>query len=234
MPTASDRRRAAPRPSAAAHAAPRAASSTPAVAPGAVPSALAPAVLAALIAIGAVPILAVWWQGTLPLSLRVPGGYLTAAGRLTGLLAAYLLLALTALMARIPLIENRIGSDAAARVHRALGEYTVALASCHALLIILGYAQASRTNPVHQSVDLVLDYPDVLMATAALGLLLWVGVVSARAVRRRLRYESWYFIHLYVYLAMALAFSHEFANGADFSSSKRNRILWSAVHIAVA
>lgn len=237
MPTASDRRRAAPRTGAAdgstgpAHATPRAASPA---APGAVPSALAPAVLAALIAIGAVPVLAVWWQGTLPLSLRVPGGYLTAAGRLTGLLAAYLLLALTALMARIPLIENRIGSDAAARVHRALGEYTVALAACHALLIILGYAQASRTNPVRQSVDLVLDYPDVLMATAALGLLLWVGVVSARAVRRRLRYESWYFIHLYVYLAMALAFSHEFANGADFSSSRRNRILWSAVHIAVA
>jgi predicted ferric reductase len=199
-----------------------------------VPSALAPAVLAALVAIGAVPVLAVWWQGTLPLSLHVPGGYLTAAGRLTGLLAAYLLLALTALMSRIPLIENRIGSDAAARVHRALGEYTVALATCHALLIILGYAQASRTNPVHQTVDLELDYPDVLMATAALGLLLWVGVVSARAVRRKLRYESWYFIHLYVYLAMALAFSHEFANGADFSSSSRNRILWSAVHIAVA
>ena len=236
MPTASDRRRAVPRAGTAfagapAHAAPRAASP---VAPGAVPSALAPAVLAALIAIGAVPVLAVWWQGTLPLSLHVPGGYVTAAGRLTGLLAAYLLLALTALMARIPLIENRIGSDAAARVHRALGEYTVALAACHALLIILGYAQASHTNPVHQTVDLELDYPDVLMATAALGLLLWVGVVSARAVRRRLRYESWYFIHLYVYLAMALAFSHEFANGADFSSSSRNRILWSAVHIAVA
>jgi ferredoxin-NADP reductase len=53
-------------------------------------------------------------------------------------------------------------------------------------------------------------------------------------VRAKLAYESWYFIHLYAYLAMALAFSHEFANGADFSSSARNRILWSAVHLAVA
>ena len=72
------------------------------------------------------------------------------------------------------------------------------------------------------------------MATAALGLLLWVGIVSARAVRRRMAYESWYYIHLYVYLAMALAFSHEFADGADFSDSPRNRTTGSAAHVLVA
>jgi predicted ferric reductase len=230
MPTTSAHRHAAPRGDATG---PRARPPAPA-APGAVPSAYAATLLAAVIAAGALPVLAVWWQDTLPVSLHTPGGYITALGRLTGLLAAYLLLALTALMARIPVIENRVGSDAAARVHRALGEYTVALACCHALLITLGYAQAARTNPVSEAVTLELDYPDVLMSTAALGLLVWIGVVSARAVRAKLAYESWYFIHLYVYLAMALAFSHEFANGVDFSSSPRNRVLWSAAHIAVA
>jgi predicted ferric reductase len=204
--------------------------------PAALPAGLTtrPALLGAVLALGALPILALWWTDTTPASLHAPGGYLTAAGRLTGLLAAYLLLALTALMARIPWLENRIGADAAVRVHRALGEYTVALAASHALLIILGYAGSLRTNPVTETGSLVLDYPDVLMATAALGLLIWIGVVSARAVRRRLAYESWYFIHLYVYLAMALAFSHEFAVGTDFSASARNRILWSGAHIAVA
>lgn len=190
--------------------------------------------LAAVIAAGALPVLAVWWSGAQPFTLHAPGGYLSAAGRLTGLLAAYLLLVLTALMARIPWIENRIGADTSVRLHRALGEYTVSLAACHALLIILGYAQAQHSGVVSETVTLELDYPDVLMATAALGLLIWVGVVSARAVRRRMAYESWYFIHLYVYLAMALAFSHEFANGTDFSASLRNRIIWSALHIAVA
>lgn len=192
------------------------------------------ALLVGVIAAGALPVLALWWSDTPPSTLRAPGGYLTAAGRLTGLLAAYLLLALTALMARIPWIENRIGADTSARIHRALGEYTVSLAACHALLIILGYAQAQNAGPVSEAVTLELDYPDVLMSTAALGLLIWVGVASARAVRRRMAYESWYFIHLYVYLAMALAFSHEFAVGTDFSASLRNRVLWSALHIAVA
>ena len=32
-------------------------------------------------------------------------------------------------------------------------------------------------------------------------------------VRRRLRYETWYFVHLYTYLAIALAFSHQIATG---------------------
>lgn len=189
---------------------------------------------ASVIAAGTVPVIALWWSGTPPTTLHAWGGYLTAAGRLTGLLAAYLLLALTALMARVPIVENRIGADAATRLHRALGEYTVSLAACHALLIILGYAASLHVNPLTETATLELDYPDVLMATAALGLLAWVGVVSARAVRRRMAYESWYFIHLYVYLAMALVFSHEFAVGTDFSASARNRVLWSALHIAVA
>ena len=35
-------------------------------------------------------------------------------------------------------------------------------------------------------------------------------------MRRRLRYETWYFVHLYAYLAIALAFSHQLATGTDF------------------
>jgi predicted ferric reductase len=190
--------------------------------------------LVAAIVVGGVLVLSIWWQDTTASSLGNAAGLVTAAGRVLGMLAAYLLLVLVALMARIPLLEHRVGSDVLTRVHRALGEYTVSLAACHALLIILGYALTAHTNPVSEAVTLTLDYPDVLMATAALGLLIWVGVVSARAVRRRMAYESWYYIHLYVYLAVALAFSHEFANGAEFSTSPRNRMIWVTAHVLVA
>jgi predicted ferric reductase len=190
--------------------------------------------LVSAIALGAVYVASIWWQDTTPGSLSNSAGLVTAAGRVLGMLAAYLLLVLVALMARIPLLEHRVGSDVLTRVHRALGEYTVSLAVCHALLIILGYALTAHTNPVNEAVTLELDYPDVLMATAALGLLIWVGIVSARAVRRRMAYETWYYIHLYVYLAIGLAFSHEFANGAEFSTSPRNRMIWVAAHVLVA
>ena len=91
--------------------------------------------LPAVIAAGALPVLAVWWQGVTPMSLHDAGGSLTTAGRATGLLGAYLMLVLTALMARIPFVENRIGSDAAARDHResarAGGDECVVLGSVH-------------------------------------------------------------------------------------------------------
>lgn len=190
--------------------------------------------LIATIAAGALPVIAIWWQDTVPGTLETTGGLMTAAGRVVGLLAAYLLLILVALMARIPILEQRVGSDVLTRIHRALGEYTVCLALCHVLLIILGYAWTAHANPVSEAATLELDYPDVLMATAALGLLVWIGIVSARAVRKKMAYESWYYIHLYVYLAMALVFSHEFANGAEFSTSPRNRMLWVAAHVIVA
>ena len=186
-----------------------------------------------VIVIGVIPVLAVWWLDTAAGSLRGASDYLTAAGSISGMLGAYLLLVLVALMARIPWLEKRVGADVAARYHRALGEYTVILLVGHAVLLVVGYAMPSGASPVAETVTIELSFPDVLMATAALGLLVMVGVMSARAVRRRLTYESWHFSHLYVYLAMALAFAHEFAVGTDFSNSLRNRLIWSAVHILV-
>jgi predicted ferric reductase len=215
---------------------------------GSTPSAIAPAAsegllpgpgrlwqraLLATIIVGVLPVLAVWWQNTLPGTLRGLGDQLAAAGRLSGLLGAYLLLVLVALMARVPWLDNRVGSDVLARYHRALGEYTVVLLCAHAVLLVVGYGLESGVEPVAETLTVEETYPDVLMATAALGLLIMVGVVSARAVRRRLAYETWYFVHLYVYLAMGLAFAHEFAVGTEFSASLRNRVLWSALHIAV-
>ncbi|MFC1408132.1 ferric reductase-like transmembrane domain-containing protein [Streptacidiphilus sp. N1-12] len=190
--------------------------------------------LLATICAGVLPVLFLWWQNTIPGSLDNAAACLTAAGRITGLLAAYLLLVLVALMARVPWLENRVGSDVTARYHRALGEYTVVLACAHAALIIAGYAWQTGTNPVAETVDVVVDYTDVWLSAVALGLLLLVGTVSARAVRRRLSYESWYHVHLLVYLAIGLAFSHEFAVGTDFSTSPRNRLLWSGAHAVVA
>ncbi len=57
--------------------------------------------------------------------------------------------------------------------------------------------------------------------------------MSARAARRRLSYETWHFVHLYTYLAIALAFAHQFATGADFTD-RRVRVLWAAFYVVVA
>ncbi len=119
-------------------------------------------------------------------------------------------------MARLPPLERGVGTDRLARWHAMGGRYIVSLVMAHALLIIWGYALTAHTNVVRQTGTLLLGYPDIMMATVAAFLLLGVGVASARAARRRMRYETWYYLHFYTYLAIALAFSHQFATGADF------------------
>ena len=72
------------------------------------------------------------------------------------------------------------------------------------------------------------------MITATAGLVLLIGVVvtSVVAVRRRLRYETWYFVHLYAYLGVALAFSHQLATGTDFVGDPAARAYWTALYVA--
>jgi predicted ferric reductase len=71
------------------------------------------------------------------------------------------------------------------------------------------------------------------MATVGGLLFVGVGIISARAARRRMRYETWYYLHLYTYLAIALAFSHQFSTGADFIHDRLARVVWSAMYLAV-
>ena len=144
------------------------------------------------------------------------GDWLTNAGRVSGLLTGYGLIVRLALMARVPAVERGVGTDRLTRWHASGGRYVVCLAVAHAVLITWGYAVTAHTGVVHQRGLFLTTYPDVLMATVALGLLIAVGIVSARAARRRMRYEAWHFLHLYTYLAVALAFAHQFATGADF------------------
>ncbi|MGH3265482.1 MAG: ferric reductase-like transmembrane domain-containing protein, partial [Trebonia sp.] len=114
------------------------------------------------------------------------------------------------------------------------GRYTINLAIAHTLLIIWGYAVSAHEGLISQTGQLLTQYPDVMMATASLGLLIVVGVVSIRAAKARMRYETWYHLHFYTYLAIALSFSHEFSTGADFTSNFNARVFWGALYIAAA
>src|ERR1700709_2888246 len=203
-----------------------------AVAPPAAPQPGArPGVVLGLILAGAAATILLWWHDTT--SIHGLGAWLTNAGRITGLLAGYAVVVLVALMARIPPLERGIGADKLARWHAMGGRYTVSLIVAHGVLITWGYAVAAHTDVVHQTKTLLLSYPDVLMATVAGLLLVGVGISSARAARRRLKYETWYYLHFYTYLAVALAFSHQFSTGADFVDNPAARVVWSAMYVAV-
>ncbi|MBP0457510.1 ferredoxin reductase family protein [Streptomyces montanisoli] len=193
---------------------------------------LVPAAAQALIGAGAAAIVGLWWSDTT--SVVGAAGWLTDAGRITGLLAGYACAVLLALMARVPLLDHGVGTDRLARWHAMGGRYTVCLASAHVLLIIWGYSLTSHTSVVSQTGTLVLHYPEMLKGTIGFLLLLATGVVSARAARRRMRYETWYHLHFATYLAVFLVFGHQLANGADFVGNRALQLAWYAMYLTIA
>ena len=70
-------------------------------------------------------VLALWWSDTT--SVVGPAGWLTGAGRITGLLAGYGCAVLLALMAPVPRLDHTIGTDPHARWHAVGGR-------CNALI----------------------------------------------------------------------------------------------------
>jgi ferredoxin-NADP reductase len=61
-----------------------------------------------------------------------------------------------------------------------------------------------------------------------------IGIISLRAIRRRLRRETWWLIHLWMYLALALSFAHVLALGPSFVGHPLTQIVWSVAWAATA
>ena len=190
-----------------------------------------PVLVLSLIGLGAAVVIALWWRST-PRPTTT-GALITSAGDVLGLLAGYGFVVLVALMARLPPLEKGIGTDRLARWHAMGGRYVITLVSAHVPLIVWGYAVSAHVKVTSETATLLTTYPDVLMATVAWFVLLGVAAFSARAARRRLKYETWYYAHLYTYLAIALAFSHQFADGPAFRSDYLARVAWSALYATV-
>jgi predicted ferric reductase len=181
---------------------------------------------------GAAAVLALWWTDTG--SVVGTAGWLTGAGRLAGLLCGYACAVLVGLMARVPLLERRIGSDRVARWHAMAGRYTICLLVAHVALVLAGYAAQDRVSLWHETTNVVLNYPDMLKATAGTVVLLTVGITSARAARRRTSYEFWYYVHLLTYAAVFLAFFHQLTLGEEFNGKPVATAVWYALYLGVA
>jgi predicted ferric reductase len=189
--------------------------------------------VAGVVGAGAVLVCLMWWLDTTPASVRGVGPLLTAAGRVTGLVGTYLVVVEVLLMGRVAWLDRLIGMDRLAVWHRRNGEYSITLLVAHAALTIWGYAVTANTGLISETSSVIFTYTDMLAATVGLGLLVVVGLISARVLRRRVSYHTWYFIHLYTYIALALSFAHQFATGVDFATHPLNRALWIAMYAVV-
>ncbi|MFE6630867.1 MULTISPECIES: ferredoxin reductase family protein [Streptomyces] len=180
---------------------------------------------------GAAGVLWLWWRNTPAISDRT--GMILNAGRITGLLAGYLMALVVLQMARVPALERRVGSDRVARWHAMTGRYVLCLVLAHIFLIMWGYAaQAGKGlgDIVGQTVDSVNQLPDLGKAALGTGLLLLIGLLSAGPVRRRIPYDAWYHVHLLTYVAVFLTFWHQLTSGNDFAVEPLAGTVWYALY----
>jgi predicted ferric reductase len=190
-----------------------------------------PVVVLCLIGAGFLGVMYLWWRDTF--FQHGQGALLIDIGEVLGLIGGYGVVILVALMSRLPPLEKAIGTDRLGRWHATGGRWVITAITGHVVFIVWGMAAAARTSVTHETVTLEKEFPDILMATVAWLLLLMVAAFSMRAARRRIAYETWYYAHLYTYLAIALAFSHQFADGGAFALSLQARVAWSALYAVV-
>jgi predicted ferric reductase len=146
----------------------------------------------------------------------------------SGMLAGYGVAAMLVLMARSPMIEHGVGADRLARWHSRAGPVIIGLAVLHAVAAVLAFAEVRGSSGLAATRE-VLGWPGLMAAALGLVLLIMVGLISIRWVRRRLAYEHWHLLHLLTYLGAALPFTHQLA-GPNLAGNRGVQIAWSLLY----
>ena len=175
-----------------------------------------------------------WLHGGGVGKVNTTGDLLTSLGRITGLLGAYLALIQVLLLARLPWLERLVGLDRLSIWHRWNGHATLDLILAHVVLIVWGYALMDRL-PLGKEISAMLGggiYPGMITATVGTGLLVAVVASSVVIAKRRLRYETWYLVHLSAYAAIALGWFHQIPTGNELVPDRVAADYWRALYAA--
>jgi predicted ferric reductase len=175
----------------------------------------------------------VWWLNTPHGAVTGSATALIAAGRITGMVSGFVLLIEIVTMSRIGWLEYWFGAHDLLIWHRSLGTMLVVLVPAHAVLLVLGYAGASKAPVIHETWSMLTTMQDMISATVATGVLIGVGVFAIRALRRHMPYELWHMLHMTAYLVLLLGYGHEFALGAELIRPGFARWYWIALHVFV-
>jgi predicted ferric reductase len=161
------------------------------------------------------------------------GDLLNSIGRITGLLGAYCALLQVLLLARLPWIERLTGFDRLTVWHRWNGHACLYLVLAHVVFSVYGYALLDRYTLPHEISTMLGGgiYPGMITATIGTALLLVVTLSSIVIVKRRLRYEWWYAVHLTAYASIALGWFHQIPTGNELVLDKVAADYWRGLYL---
>jgi len=141
------------------------------------------------------------------------GSMLIALGRLAGLLSEFLILVQLLLISRFSSIEKQYGFDKLISIHKKIGFFLGVFLISHPILLTIGYAQSKNLSFINQFINFISKWEGVIGATIAFLIIIFVAIISLKKYRVRISYEIWYFLHLPLYIAVAIAFSHQINTG---------------------
>ncbi len=192
--------------------------------------ALAAAALTALVLANAAWMVHLWAHGG-NLHAHSAGDVLNSVGRLTGLLGAYLALLQVLMLARLPWLDRLVGFDRMTIWHRRNGKACLVLIVAHTITITAGYTLTDQVGVGKEISTLLGTYPGMVVATIGTGLLIAVVLASLMVVRRRLRYEAWYAVHLLAYAGIALGYVHQVPTGNELTADRAAQHYWHALYV---
>lgn len=176
-------------------------------------------------------IAALWLKDGGVTGVHDAGSLLISAGRLTGLFGAYLLLLQVLLLARLPFLQWALGFDTLLRRHRLNGKVSLLLILAHVSTITAGYALQGTISLPAQTAQFLTSWPDMVPALLGTVLLVLVAVTSIVIVRRKLRYQTWFAVHLMAYLGIGLAWLHQVPTGTDLVRHPLAAAFWTALYV---
>lgn len=156
---------------------------------------------------------------------------ISSFSRLCALVGTYFALLGILLVSRIPWIEQGVGHDRLITWHRKLGPYSLFLVGFHVLFVTVGYAGQDHIPLYRQLWSFFTEYPWMWAALGAFILMTTAGVTSYKKARAKMSYETWWVIHIYTYLAIALSFMHQVLDGPMFIGHPLNRAYWTGLYL---
>jgi predicted ferric reductase len=172
-----------------------------------------------------------WLHGGGVSSVHNVGELFTSIGRITGLLGAYLLLIQVVLLVRLPPLEQLVGFDRLTVWHRLNGKICLYLILAHVVFITIGYAMMDRISIPAEASTLLTRYPGMVTATIGTALLILVVITSVVIVRRRMRYETWFLVHLMAYAGIVLAWFHQIPTGNELALAPTAAAYWTGLYL---
>ena len=138
------------------------------------------------------------------------------------------------LISRIPWVERGVGHDRLVTWHRKLGPWSLYLIGAHVFFIVLSSAGQDGVMLGSELLQMLNSMSWLWAALAGFFLMVMAGVTSYKKARAKMSYETWWLIHIYTYIAIAISFMHQIENGQMFVGHPLNRFYWISLYVLMA